>query len=159
MPRTPGIRRYIFNTLAVVSLLLMLATAGLFVDGIWNHRQRLIYSRGTRSSNVHSYQGRVSIEFFKISPTSASAAHGTIKDWGMGSNYYDFSGRLIGRSLHLPHGLLLLLLGVLPAIWLIKWNKRRNLSPNACPNCDYDLTDNETGVCPECGAENGADSI
>ena len=27
----------------------------------------------------------------------------------------------------------------------------RKLSPNACPSCDYDLTGNTTGVCPECG--------
>ena len=40
MPRTPGIRRYIFNTLTAVSLLLLLATAGLWVSGgtnVWSN--------------------------------------------------------------------------------------------------------------------------
>jgi len=44
-----------------------------------------------------------------------------------------------------------LIFAALPAIWLYKWNKRRKLSPNACSSCGYDLTGNETGVCPECG--------
>jgi len=35
MPRT---RRYIFNTLAILSLLLLLATAGLWVDSNWKAR-------------------------------------------------------------------------------------------------------------------------
>ncbi len=45
-----------------------------------------------------------------------------------------------------------IILLVLPAIWLFKWSKRRNLPDNACPSCGYDLTGNETGQCPECGA-------
>ena len=45
-----------------------------------------------------------------------------------------------------------LIFTILPTIWLYKWNKRRKLGPNACPACGYDLTGNETGVCPECGA-------
>jgi len=40
-------------------------------------------------------------------------------------------------------------------IWLFKWNRRRKLSPNACPDCGYDLTGNETGMCPECGVGAG----
>ena len=51
-----------------------------------------------------------------------------------------------------PHWFLALILAILPTIWLFKWNKRRKLGPNACPGCGYDLTGNETGVCPECGA-------
>ena len=35
-PRKPGIRRYIFNTLTVVSLLLMLATVGLWAVSYWD---------------------------------------------------------------------------------------------------------------------------
>jgi hypothetical protein len=45
----------------------------------------------------------------------------------------------------------ILIFAILPAIWLFKWNQRRKLSPNACLGCGYDLTGNESGVCPECG--------
>ena len=54
-------------------------------------------------------------------------------------------------SLSAPHWFITLILAILPAIWLFKWNKRRKLGPNACPGCGYDLRGNETGVCPECG--------
>ena len=44
-----------------------------------------------------------------------------------------------------------LLFTIAPVIWVIKWRKRRKLGPNACNSCGYDLTGNETGICPECG--------
>ena len=40
MPRT---RRYIFNTLTVVSVVLMLATVALWVDSVW-HLQNIRYN-------------------------------------------------------------------------------------------------------------------
>ena len=54
-------------------------------------------------------------------------------------------------GVEVPHWFLTLTFAVLPAIWLFKWNRRRKLGPNACPACGYDLTGNESGVCPECG--------
>ena len=48
---------------------------------------------------------------------------------------------------------LTLIFAALPAIWLTKWNKRPKLGPNSCTDCGYDLTGNETGVCPECGVD------
>ena len=51
----------------------------------------------------------------------------------------------------IPISFAILCFGVLPAIWLFKWNKRRKVGPNACSGCGYDLTGNESGVCPECG--------
>lgn len=40
------------------------------------------------------------------------------------------------------------------ALGFILWwlNERRfRVPPGHCPNCDYDLTGNVSGVCPECG--------
>ena len=60
----------------------------------------------------------------------------------------------------LPHWFLTIIFAMLPATWLYKWRRRRKLGPNACPGCGYDLTGNESGVCPECGAtaESSSDS-
>ena len=61
------------------------------------------------------------------------------------------SGVVQSRYFGIPHWFTATCLAILPAIWLFKWNKRRALSPNACPACGYDLTGNESGECPECG--------
>lgn len=37
----------------------------------------------------------------------------------------------------------------LAVLWRLRWRKRRAL----CRTCDYDLTGNVTGICPECGAQ------
>jgi len=97
------LRRYIFNTLTVVSLLLMLGMLGIWVRSL---RYGVLY-------HVHL--------------------------------------RPVWYRMQLSHWFLTLIFAILPAIWLFKWNKRRKLDPNACPACGYDLTGNESGVCPECG--------
>ncbi len=34
----------------------------------------------------------------------------------------------------------------------ILWHRdRRRIPPGHCQQCEYDLTGNESGVCPECG--------
>ncbi len=49
----------------------------------------------------------------------------------------------------------------MPALWLamasivptglLWWIDRKRHPPGHCPHCGYDLTGNESGVCPECG--------
>lgn len=44
------------------------------------------------------------------------------------------------------------LLATIPALWLLAVTRRRlRKNLNHCEHCDYDLTGNESGVCPECG--------
>ena len=33
-----------------------------------------------------------------------------------------------------------------------RWNNWRRFPPGSCRHCGYDLTGNESGVCPECGS-------
>ena len=60
--------------------------------------------------------------------------------------------------LGIPHWFITLIFAVLPAIWFVKWRKRRKFGPNSCGNCGYDLTGNETGECPECGSATTANN-
>lgn len=44
------------------------------------------------------------------------------------------------------------ILATIPALWLFAATRRRlRKNLNHCERCDYDLTGNESGVCPECG--------
>jgi predicted amidophosphoribosyltransferase len=45
--------------------------------------------------------------------------------------------------------MLLLLIGA-PTLWL--WRRDRRREPGHCQRCNYDLTGNTGGVCPECGS-------
>ena len=38
----------------------------------------------------------------------------------------------------------------LGSFWFLRWRRRR-ARPGHCPTCEYDLTGNVSGVCPECG--------
>ena len=98
-------RRYIFNTLTMVSLLLMLATVGLWVNDF-----RLLQD-------------------VKL-----------MMDQFFGSIWYYTTLSII---------LVFLVVSYFVLDRRRKQGNRRD--DNTCPSCGYDLTGNETGVCPECG--------
>ncbi len=49
----------------------------------------------------------------------------------------------------------LILLGAYPITTFMRgpWRRRQRKKRGHCFNCGYDLTGNESGVCPECGTE------
>ena len=53
-------------------------------------------------------------------------------------------------AIRFPHWFLAMLLMVLPVLVV---RKRLKVRAGHCRNCDYDLTGNQTGQCPECGAK------
>ncbi len=62
--------------------------------------------------------------------------------------YFSWRG---GRIMaNLPLGAMLVVLPV-PTIVLVR--RARQLGPNQCKRCSYDLTGNVSGVCPECGTK------
>ena len=160
------LRRYIFNTLTVMSLLLLLATVGLWVDGFWN-----VTCVGQDQGGVCSSNRGVLLMLYRAKPgrwmwIRHQNQIGTFELFIEEDLYpeHGFMGFLFVGPIssispaeyiaRIPHWFLTLIFATLPAIWLFKWNKHRKLSPNACPACGYDLTGNETGKCPECGVAN-----
>ncbi len=57
----------------------------------------------------------------------------------------------------LPLWLLLVLFAAYPTVTCFRglrpWRQQRRQRQGLCLNCAYDLTGNESGVCPECGTE------
>ena len=156
------LRRYIFNTLTVLSLLLLLGTVGLWVDSGSNrifitYRSALQYEP---SFVINSQNGRV-----YLSPNDHRFISSVVQQegWeisrGPATSSGMFSEMLIhlgpnwdgNLSLYLSHWFLVLLFAILPTIWFIKWHERRKLGDNICSHCGYDLTGNESGKCSECG--------
>ncbi len=187
MPRTPRTRRYIFNTLTVVSLLLMLATAGLWVDSYWKIRtieDRWTTRKQSRSITFTSCWGTFVLAGSLVKPPQVIQT--SMDGWEFTTQeateiprglvallIYDMDSAFAGFGItwqrklangfyksHLlfPHWFLTLIFAIGPTIWLFKWNNRRKLGANGCPSCAYDLTGNETGVCPECGVGVSADT-
>ena len=68
--------------------------------------------------------------------------------WWPSSN--QFSPRTIARTTiyQIPFWMPLALIGI-PTI--LAWRRDRRIPPGHCRKCRYDLTGNESGVCPECG--------
>jgi hypothetical protein len=60
----------------------------------------------------------------------------------------------LARIVAVPHWLLALCLGVLPAKWLLAYRRTRSrVSLGFCPTCGYDLRAHAAGGrCPECGS-------
>jgi len=171
-PRKPGTRRYIFNTLTVISLLLLLAVVGLWVDSFWTVRKWYSHTYVEHETDytlwVHSAMSDIGAVSFwryeikgmpkptidKIKAKIIPGATFTSQPADLPMYWWGFKFTTDHRriAVAVPHWFLALIFATFPAIWLIKWNKRRKLGPNACPSCGYDLTGNESGVCPECGA-------
>lgn len=65
----------------------------------------------------------------------------------------------IGKQKHIwfigvPASVVITILAIYPSLSLAVWwyrRRKKQPDPNGCKSCGYDLTGNESGVCPECG--------
>ena len=169
----PRCRRYIFNALACISLLLMLAAVALWIDGA-SHRHLAGYAYDNWDTSIDSNSGMMAIshtrnqinfnsgsywfrhvQYLDYVPWMAGHLAGFGYSWGP---YPYFSGSLILAvyALYLPLWFIVLMLTMLPALWVFRRRGQIKRQPNACPACDYDLTGNTSGQCPECGMNTAA---
>ena len=170
--------RWTFNTLAMASLLLCLATAALWVRSycvydwfhahrreaddaredhycvfIWSYHgsspaPRLVRAARDRRDSAMGVQSNSRSEFRGVFPTGFGLNADRVVDHGYGFNY---------RSWHLPDWSLVSAFAVLPLIATLRQiravhRRRRRSRRGCCPACGYDLRATP-GRCPECGRE------
>lgn len=88
---------------------------------------------------------------------------GVLLSGSQGTSFHSIGPVLIGKSVYgrqstysirAAYWLLPLAAAAYPAIYfLIAGIRRFRRRPGHCLHCDYDLTGNESGVCPECGTD------
>lgn len=103
-----------------------------YLDFTWNN-DRASHARGARTvENVHRLFAGFGVRW-------------VIMQYPRGKRVVD-TFRVI-----IPLWFPLLLFGAYPTLVLVTKPFRRRRRPGRCPTCDYDLTGNVTGICPECG--------
>ena len=162
-------KRRLFNILAALSLVLCVATAGLWVRSYW-YADSVAGPPFTMSSVdqavficTHSEPGGWHWSYDSSSATEwnwTRADYGATPDEWPQLRFPDLSpvrfepyGNGTCR-LVLGHWFLCSLTVVLPAIWLWRYRRDRRLRTDGmphCAQCDYNLTGNVSGICPECG--------
>ncbi len=117
------------------------------LGGLWITSQFVAIAYSGINSYLSLYGGTVSLKILER-PTFNGAG------WSFGNpswplmyeNYFSWrSGRIL---VDVPLGALLWLL-LVPTLALAL--RARHLDPKRCKRCEYDLTGNVSGVCPECG--------
>lgn len=174
-------RRCISITLTVLSLLLLLGIAALWVDSYWAADVAGIYGEGKDfgdSTPIYMYQGPEIISFkgrihFQEVGVAFDQGDGkrifhryqrpqvdstTVPDppWWLGGFYFQRSPTR-SVSIFIPHWFFILLFAIKPTRFLISWRRRRGSVAGhpLCDQCGYDLY-GVTGDCPECGVESAA---
>ena len=146
-------RRRIFNILAAVSLVLCVASAGLWVRSYYKPTFGYQTPRAAFACFVET--GDL-VCVSRGGPVAASRPPGVIfAHERFGLRY----GRVLFR---VPCWFLSTLAATLPAIWLRRYRCDRRLRTDGmphCPKCDYNLTGNVSGICPECGTPIPADLV
>jgi len=149
--RSKGIDRYIFYTLTVVSLLLMLATVGLWVGGV---QGRFVFVDsiyiGSKPDGCylrHYVPLNTATNYFSREYLGFEYSRLPVIQVFKFNTVIGFNSPIGAPSeavtLQIPHWFLTLIFAIIPTIWLFKWNKRRKLGVNICAGCGYDLTGNE----------------
>lgn len=98
---------------------------------------------------------------FEILPPSPSPGSARTWSWRVGRAKYGFEARHflnkitgsedLNYSVCFPIWLLSVLLVAYPAFRLVSALLRKRVRLGHCSSCQYDLTGNVTGTCPECG--------
>jgi hypothetical protein len=158
------IRRWLLYIVSTVSLLLLAATIGLWIDGYYAHRHANLQF-GDYVANVTTMYGA----FFLVSTRAATDRDVALSHDLPGLHYLtmnqgpvEHDPTAIGRqgwvhtTVVVVHpGYFVFSLSLLPLCAVLAFCRKRRSRIRAgtdmCVNCSYNLTANTSGVCPECG--------
>jgi hypothetical protein len=166
----------LFTTLSVLSLLLCLATIGLWVRS-YKYSDTLYYMRSVfRIWAIQSLRGQIAVGTNFLIPSDPRSERigldvedarqcSTVQEhshgfryiapvgWlcGFGFAFVNLHNRIVYHAVGIPHWFLAVLLAVLPALYLrtILRSRKRDRK-GLCPVCGYDLRATPDR-CPECG--------
>jgi hypothetical protein len=163
------IRRRLFNIASAVSLLLCVATAVL-----WARSYAVVYSEIRQRLRVQGQQTEMDTSILRVRDGSIYFHREVIHEpfklvthinpnaekqllESAGGDYFikqspsqGASGRNYRDGCHLPLPIVCTVFAIAPLMWF-RLKRYRFTGPGRCPTCNYDLTANTSGTCPECG--------
>jgi len=170
-------RRTLFYSLATISLLLLFAAVALWIDS-YEHAASVgwygqyIGTDGDSSSvfwmydgcEIRSEQGRIQLKQGSLlsGPRDGKGGLAVYRParfevdpqmnptWRFGGFQMDTGG--FTERFYLPHWFVICVLIIAPGVWSLQWARRKAPGADGCIDCGYDLTGNQSGQCPECGA-------
>ena len=158
-------RRRILSSASLLSLLLCLATAVLWVRSYWFGD---IWELSRLIRQNHPASGEDEYRYLRIAVVGGYCA----TEYGQQSAVHGFKVKPLfhvggplppGATSHAsdqiggiespPFSLATptLLFAILPGLWVVLRKRDRNRNHACCRKCGYNLTGNTSGVCPECG--------
>jgi hypothetical protein len=142
-------KRKLFTVVSALSLLLCLASVGLWVRSYIGDGGGWEWTVMGKTYHFGMSEGTASADFrpSTLSPLSITTAHD-------GLGIFFVSGRMGSSAwfhLGMPLWVPATLFSLLPTTWGVLSYSRRRPRAGCCPICGYDLTGNASGVCPECG--------
>jgi hypothetical protein len=168
-------KRRLLNLLTTLSLLLCLASLAWLARSLWVMDYVAVTTIRIQSGKARAEVGSlasaeagVSVDLtvavwtdvgdvpagrtirFMPDPVPDAPAAGSLAKFSVGRDNYPLAPGVGSLGLHFPIWLLSLIFGLLPAARLYR-RLRPKHPPGHCRRCGYDLTGNESGVCPECG--------
>ena len=130
----------------------MTKTLGIFYDINCSDENRLF---------IHLYRGYVSVAYHSRLDKNYDLVRRNVYIRGVRLKRYEFSGRdsrfgpgvYYARvlSIRSPLWIPFLAFSMAPLIALARLSLKRRWNPVHCGSCDYNLTGNISGICPECG--------
>src|SRR4051794_8499151 len=159
-------KRRLLNLLTLLSLLLCVAVATMWVRSYWVAdtfvtarnaalsglgKLALLRSYGTEEDNTPAARG-----LGRHNPDNLNVEIGLVfegsREWSIGDAWVLLNGdRAGGRMLVvIPDWAIVLLTAVAPAAWAVRLYGRRRWGPGRCRACGYDLRATPDR-CPECG--------